>query len=131
MLAKLTSARLLRPIDREGEAAYELVHEYLIRGIILGAEDKARKEAEELVEQEVRNPPHLRSPLSSQKLAFVNQRRDMLRLTASAQELLLRSALELGYEVDYWLERVKDPQRRVSILAEAAHSPLPSSRCVR
>ena len=45
-------------------------------------------------------------------------------MNTEAQELLLRSALQVGHDVDYWLERVSDSERRVAVLAEAACSKL-------
>ncbi len=125
VLEKLVRARLLRVLEREdGETVYELAHEYLIREIGLGVEAQARKQAEELIKQEVENWQRFGTLLAADKLALVGDVREVLRLSAEAQELLLRSALQVGHDVEYWLGRVSDPGQRMEVLAEAAHSEL-------
>lgn len=121
VLEKLVRARLLRVLERQdGETAYELTHEYLIRQIDVAAEVRARKQIEELIHQEVENWQRFGTLLAADKLALIGEVRDALRLNDAAQELLLRSALQVGYEVDYWLSRVGDPERRVALLTEVA-----------
>src|SRR5262249_37654976 len=61
---------------------------------------------------------------AADKLARISEVRELLRLSPEAQELLLRSALQVGYDTDYWLNRVADPARRASVLAEATTSKL-------
>jgi hypothetical protein len=129
VLEKLVRARLLRALEREdGGTAYELAHEYLIREIGLGPEAQKRKQAEELIKQEVENWQRFGTLLAADKLALVSEVREVLRLNAEAQELLLRSALQVGHEVDYWLSRVSDLERRMAVLAEAARSKLAVAR---
>jgi hypothetical protein len=123
VLEKLVRARLLRALEREdGEIAYELAHEYLIREINVGSEAQARKQTEELIKQEVENWQRFGTLLAADKLALIGEMREVLRLTPAAQELLLHSALQVGHEVEYWLERVSDPERRTTVLAATAHN---------
>lgn len=120
VLEKLVRARLLRVLEREeGGTAYELVHEYLIHEIHLGAEARARKQAEELLRQEVENWKRLGTLLAADKLALVGEVRDVLRLDAEEQEFLLRSSLRTGQDVEYWPSRVSDPTWRLMILIES------------
>ena len=119
VLETLVRARLLRPLEREdGVLAYELAHEYLIREIELGADAKQRKQAEELVRQEVDNWRRFGTLLGADKLALINESRAVLRLAPEAQELLLRSAIEVGDEIPYWLDRVEGPAQRARVLAD-------------
>ena len=129
VLEKLVRARLLRVLDREeGGTAYELAHEYLICQISLGAEAQTRKQAEELIRQEFENWQRLGTLLAADKLALVGEVREELRLGSDSQLFLLRSALQAGYEVGYWLNRVTDPAHRLAVLNEAARSPRSSVR---
>jgi HEAT repeat protein len=123
VLEKLVRARLLRALEQEdGAVAYELAHEYLIREIGLSAEAQTRKQAEELVRQEVENWQRFGTLLAADKLALINASRALLRLDDDARELLLRSALDVGEDVEYWIERIGDPTRRAQILAERAQA---------
>lgn len=81
VLDRLIGARLLRAIEREdGVPAYELAHEYLIREIELEADTKTRKQAEELIRQEVDNWQRYSTLLAADKLALINDVRVVLRL---------------------------------------------------
>ena len=123
VLELLVRARLLRALERDDDVpAYELAHEYLIREIALAADAQTRKQAEELIRQEVANWQRFNTLLASDKLALVNDVRGLLRLSPEAQELLLRSALEVGDEVAYWLERMDVPAQRAQVLADRAAS---------
>jgi hypothetical protein len=123
VLERLTGARLLRAIEREdGAPSYELAHEYLIREIELDADAKSRKQAEELIRQEVDNWQRFATLLAADKLALINDARAVLRLGPEAQELLLRSALEVGDGIEYWLGRMDDPAQRARVLADKART---------
>ncbi|MFN8463907.1 MAG: SIR2 family protein [Caldilineaceae bacterium] len=129
VVQRLINARLLRVVERESrDSAYELAHEYLIREIDLSGEVKLRKEAEELIKQELGNWEHFGTVISPEKLALINEVREVLRLDELSQELMLRSALQSGFEVDYWLTRVENTSRQTDILLEAAHSRAPVVR---
>jgi HEAT repeat protein len=129
ILERLVQARLLRVFEHEGtDAAYELAHEYLIREIGMSGETKRRKEAEELIRQEVENWQRFGTVVASDKLVLLNELRQLLRLNDEAVELLLRSSLQVDYEVDYWLERLEDDNRLLHVLTDAAHSRIPVVR---
>ena len=112
----------------DGRIAHELAHEYLISKIGLGAEAKRRKEAEELITQEVENWRRFGTLLGADKLALIADVRQVLRLSPEAQELLFRSALQVGHDAEYWRGRVTDPVRQIAVLTEAAHSRLTTVR---
>jgi len=130
VVERLVRARLLHPVERADtpERAYELAHEYLIDEIVLSPEAIARKEAEELIVQEVDNWRRFGTLLSLEKLELIDVQRNSLRLSCDAQELLLLSALRHGHQVNYWLGRVTDPQHRTAVLTDAAASPLAAER---
>jgi hypothetical protein len=112
VMDRLVRARLLRALEPEaGGTAYELAHEYLIREIGLGTEAQARKQAEELVQQEVENWRRFGTRLAADELALIGRARDVLKLNAEAWDLLLCSALVCNHEVTYWLARHPNPQR--------------------
>lgn len=120
VLEKLVQSRLLRVLEHEeGGKSYELAHEYLIGEINLEAETQKRKQIEQLVRQEVENWQQFGTLIEFDKLKLIDETREALRLNAKAQELLLLSALQIGYNVSYWLERVTDPKRRMTILIQA------------
>lgn len=129
ILERLVQARLLRVFEHEGaDAAYELAHEYLIREIGVSGEAKKRKEAEELIRQEVENWQRFGTVVASDKLALLNDMRQLLRLDDQALELLLRSSLQVDYEVNYWLVRLEDDNRRLHVLTDAVNSRIPAVR---
>ncbi|MGB0389883.1 MAG: HEAT repeat domain-containing protein, partial [Ardenticatenaceae bacterium] len=74
--------------------------------------------------------------LAADKLALISgsqslskgEVRDVLRLKDDAQALLLHSALQVGQDVAYWLNRISDSTRRVELLSEATASKLPVMR---
>jgi len=122
VLEKMVRARLLRVLERgDGGTAYELAHEYLIAEISLEAQARKRKQAEELLSQELENWQRLGTLLAVDKLALLGKVREELRLNGDAQAFLLRSALQVGQDVDYWLTRVAEPDRLLAVLAEAAN----------
>jgi hypothetical protein len=115
VVEKLVRARLLRTLEREdGEIAYELAHEYLIREISLGAEAQARKAAEELLTQELNNWRRYGTSMSADHLHFIAPYVGKLALSDEAWGLLLRSALDYNYDVTFWIDRRPDPHRAAS-----------------
>jgi formylglycine-generating enzyme required for sulfatase activity len=124
VLEKLTRARLLRLVEREGaERAYELAHEYLIAEIALSPEAVARKEAEELLRQGVDNWQRFDTLLASETFALVVAQYDRLRLEAEAQELMLCSALRHGQAVARWLAQMQDGDKALTLAQEALVKP--------
>ena len=114
ILDTLQEDGLVRIEQHPGEEKYELVHETLTRQMDwLDDADIQLRQLEEIVES-----AHTIVPLRSEKggLADLNARRDELELSSPQLALLLRSALEAGYETDYWFQRVQQPSLAVSVL---------------
>ena len=125
VLERLVRGRLLRTLkDKTGQKAYELAHEYLIHEISLTADSQARKQAEELLQQEVENGRRFGTVLAADKLALISEVGDLLRLNDDAQALLLNSALQVGQDIEYWLNRIPEPTRRVELLTKATQNKL-------
>ena len=105
---------LVRFEPRAGEDKYELVHETLTRQIdwLSPAEIDLRR-----LEQIVESASTL-IPLRSEHggLADLDSRRSELTFSVEQLALLLRSALEAGHAVDYWFNRIPDPQQALSVL---------------
>jgi len=102
-----------------GGLVYELAHEYLIQRITVDAQVQKRKQAEELIKQEVENWQRFGTLMAADKLDFVNVARDQLRLSGETQELLLRSALAHEHvSAIYWLKQVEDEEKRAQIVRE-------------
>lgn len=126
-LEKLVHARLLRPVETPAGSAYELAHEYLIAELKLSPEAVARKEAEELLRQGGENYRRFGGLLEQKAFARIDAQRDRLRLDAAAQELLLRSALQYGQAVGYWVGRMEDENRALALTTTELLAPAGSA----
>jgi hypothetical protein len=118
-LARLIGQRLVRRLD-EGQG-YELAHDILAASIAswISEEDRQLKQARELLHREVADWQQDRTILLSQgKFQRLNAVRDSLRPTAEEIAFLLRSAVQHGLDVPYWLERVSSSEAQVEILLE-------------
>lgn len=123
LLERLVMRRLLRPVESaQQERAFELAHEYLIREIGLSPEVQARKQAEEIIAQELDNYRRFGTLLAPDKLALVDDVRAVMHPGPEAQELLLRSVLQHEGDIAYWLKRVENGAQRHAVLAEVAQS---------
>lgn len=115
ILDQLQEERLLRLEHHPGGDKYELVHELLVRQINWMSEsDFKLRKLEEIIES-----TYTLIPLSGKGgLKELESRREELILNIEQQKLLLQSALEVGYETDYWFKRVKKPQDALQILTD-------------
>ena len=90
VLELLVDNRLLRTDrDENNELIYELAHDYLLREIELDPAARAKKLAQQILDQEVRawqDQPNLRIP--GDKLAILNAHQSLLMVDNNAEELL-------------------------------------------
>ncbi len=91
ILAQLTIRRLINPIETDLGLTYELVHDYLAADLQLSEATRARKAAQELLDQELRDSLEHRTLIGADKLAIIEARRADLVLTSEARALLNRS----------------------------------------
>jgi YVTN family beta-propeller protein len=94
LVSQLVDSRLLRslePTSEHPETGYELAHDYLVTKISVDPAVQARKAAQELLEQEVRNYQKFGTLLSEDKLALLAPRRSELVVNEAAKQLLAKS----------------------------------------
>lgn len=94
LVSQLVDSRLLRSLEptvEYPETGYELAHDYLVTKISVDPAVQARKAAQELLEQEVRNFEKFGTLLSDDKLALLAPRRAELVVNDSAKKLLTKS----------------------------------------
>jgi photosystem II stability/assembly factor-like uncharacterized protein len=127
LLNQLIKCRLVRPFEREdGQLNYEIAHEYLVQHLVISAESKDRKRAEEWLRQGLEDwcesrqsfgkhastiergdheAQHGEVLIGSQRLSEITKQYKAGRLRVrdnDAFELLLLSALQAGQRIDYW-----------------------------
>lgn len=106
----LERVRLLRGFERGGAALYELTHDYLAAEIAtwIGQAEMQTKLARELLRRRVDDWRGAGLLIPRDALGLIHTCcEDLQRLSAAELELLLRSALAVGYEVPYWFDRAR------------------------
>jgi len=93
-ISLLARNRLLRGEETESGVAYELAHDILLDEIKLNPEIVKRKQAEELLEQGVRNLKHFGVLLNSDILAVIGRQKDGLHFTTDQVCMLLLSLVD-------------------------------------
>jgi formylglycine-generating enzyme required for sulfatase activity len=107
-LINLQRTRLLRNFVNDGIVFFELAHDTMARDIGTGIDEKEfnRKLIRELLRREVESWKALGKPVEIGSLALIHAHRDDIRVLEKDELcLLLRSALEAHFEVDYWAKR--------------------------
>jgi hypothetical protein len=109
-LQGLQRVRLLRSFEREGAATYELTHDTLAKEIatwIDEAEMQTRM-AREILRRALDNWRNAQLLIPLEALRLIHACCDDLQhLHPDELDLLFRSALAAGYEVDYWFRRAQ------------------------
>ena len=119
VLEGLVRARLVRPLeDADGSPAYELAHDYLAGEIVLKADVRDRKRAEEMLERAARDYAEPAPVLiDSGRLASIEAQTPFVTLTDAKLDLLFRSALAQGRSLAPWRQRALS-DGRVAALAD-------------
>ncbi len=91
-LSTLRENHVLRLVETDEGAAYELVHDYLALQVQLDPETAARKAAQELLERRVRDYEQYGSLLTREELDVLQAQEDWLRLGNESQALINQSA---------------------------------------
>jgi hypothetical protein len=110
-LLGLQRVRLLRSFEREGAAYYELTHDTLAKEVAtwIGEEEMQIRVAREILRRSLDNWRHAELLIPREALELIHACcEDLRRLSAAELELLFRSALEAGYQVDYWFARARE-----------------------
>jgi formylglycine-generating enzyme required for sulfatase activity len=130
----LRDRRLIRWLPAETEAeegAFELAHEYMLGKVWewVCEEDAVLNRASDLLRRELSNYQKLGLLMDHDGLEVVNEAREVLSLSTEELELILRSALAAGYEMEYWLEKARESGLAVEgILRDQVESAVPNSR---
>jgi hypothetical protein len=125
VLRLLINRHLLRRIEINESGVTvegcELAHDYLIDEVNLDPEVKARKAVKEMLAQEVHDYQRHHTLLSRDKLQFIESRLEPSELNNEAKELILCSALDLDYNLDFWLEQAA-PDIKTAVLSQCLKS---------
>jgi len=132
--AYLRDRRLIRWLPAETEAeegAFELAHEYMLGKVWewVCEEDAVLNRASDLLRRELSNYQKLGLLMDHDGLEVVNEAREVLSLSPEELEFIFRSTLAAGYEMEYWLEKVRESGLAVEgILRDQLESAVPNSR---
>lgn len=105
LLAQLEDEWLVKTVMVEGRPYYELAHAYLIASLAVDPEVMQRKAIEELLLRGVLDWKRHRVLMSQEELRTIRNWADRIDLSADAQDLLLRSAVQRNFDLPYWLEK--------------------------
>jgi hypothetical protein len=122
VLEKLVRSHLVRPLDLEqrGEMAYELAHEYLITEIArwFDPQESERKRVYELLQQDVKRWHQFQTPIPGSTLNLVGRYMAELLIRPDERLLILRSAVQQGWDIELWVRRLGEDLGSASILSE-------------
>ena len=125
VVARLVDLRLIREVTPDGERQYELVHEYLATAVqrwLTDAELKAR-DVQELLARELNSFRKFGLLMHVDELRLVHDRRDMLKMSRDELALVIRSAADRDFELEYWLGRADElTDRRYPLLEDLLQS---------
>ncbi len=106
-LNHLVSRRLLRRLGDDAEhIQYEIVHDYLLREIEINEDVRNAKEAEELLDQGLRNWNRQNLLLAPGALKIIEARSADLPISSGAAKLLFLSAIEYARAAERWGELI-------------------------
>jgi formylglycine-generating enzyme required for sulfatase activity len=128
----LRDRRLIRWLPAESEeGTFELAHEYMLDKVWewVCEEDAVLNRASDLLRRELSNYQKMGLLMDRDGLEVVNEAREVLSLSAEELELIFRSTLAAGYEMEYWLEKARGSGLAVEgILRDQLESAVPNIR---
>jgi KaiC/GvpD/RAD55 family RecA-like ATPase len=132
VLEKLVRSHLVRPLDLEqrGETGYELAHEYLAYEIMgwFDPQESERKRVYELLRQDVDRWQQFQTPIAGPTLDLIAPHWDDILLQPEERTLILRSAVQRGWNVEEWVERMGSEPGSAELLQEFLHAPEEATR---
>lgn len=91
VLQRLIQSHLIRQIDENQTAKYELMHDFLVPKVTMQPEMQARKAIEEMVEQDLQNWRNYQAFISPDRLQKIESFQGQLLLSSEAKTLILKS----------------------------------------
>lgn len=140
MLETLVHSHLIRPLDLEqqGETGYELAHEYLAGEIVQWFDplESERKQAYELLRQDADRWRQFGTPVPGPTLDLLVPHWEDLILQPEERALILCSAIQQGWQVEEWIERLGTGVDSIEVAMELLRAPeetarLHTARCWR
>lgn len=132
VIEKLVRSHLVRPLDLEqrGETGYELAHEYLANEIAgwFDPDESERKRVYELLRQDIERWQQLRTPIPGPTLDLIVPHWEDMLLRPEEWTLVLRSAIQRGWDVEGWINRLGAQPASAELLLELLRSPEAETR---
>ena len=132
LLDELVQVHLLRRVAVREGFVYELRHEYLAKSLEPWISDVEReaKDVDDLLHRELNNYQRFQLLLDREKLRLIHQYRRRLTLTPEELDLIIRSAAQERFEVDYWFTRVGEltVSQQMVLCVDLLYSPEPDLR---
>lgn len=132
LLDELVRLGLLSRIETEEGPLFELRHEYLAKSLEEWISDVEReaKDVDDLLRRELNNYQRFQLLLDKETLRLIHQYRQRLSLTPEKLELVIRSAAQERFEVDYWFQRVNEltVSQQMVLCVDLLYSPEPDLR---
>jgi SpoVK/Ycf46/Vps4 family AAA+-type ATPase len=120
VLAPLINARLVRVSRRENEIFYELSHDYLVSQVQKWLSEK--RTSSESVGRTVANLAekwkYERSPIDQNTFNLIDSERALLKLDATATEMMVQAAIHHGQNVALWLQRLPSEEKALTLIRE-------------
>jgi hypothetical protein len=133
VLERLVRSHLIRPVDLEqrGETGYELAHQYLASEITqwFDPQESERKRVYELLRQDVERWQQFETPVTGPTLDRVALHWEDMLLQPDERLLILRSAIQQGWNAEQWIERLKKEPGSTDLMLELLHTPQEETRC--
>jgi hypothetical protein len=132
VLEKLVRSHLVRPLDLEqrGETGYELAHEYLVDEIAgwFDPHESERKRVYELLRQDIERWRQFQTPIPGPTLDLIVPHGEDMLLQPEEWTLILRSAIQCGWDVEGWINRLGAQPTSAELLLELLRSPEEETR---
>ncbi len=132
LLDELIEAGLLGRLRLGTKWFYELRHEYLAQRLEPWITDIEReaKDVDDLLHREMNNYEKFQLLLDREKLRLIHQYRRRLTFTPEELELVIRSAAQERFEIEYWFARVNEltVSQQMVLSVDLLYSPEPDLR---
>lgn len=126
-LELLKSARLVRELNVEGGAGYELAHEYLIGELKLSEADQDRKFHEKVIRDRYDLYARTGELMDERGLRLVSRSVEKVRVVPEHAAFMLRSAIEAQRHEVAWARHLADRPAELQAIVSSYLSPQPAT----